>query len=174
MNVLNYPYRNDKNQRYSKQLFWELWVQLPIELRTIKPPFSLFSDKDGCINLGQEYISDADPTGYTTSKRIFGEYGYWKFLMKSRWFVDAKETWDEELDAKLKSEGLAKIRELSVGEDAKALQAAKYLANQEYKKKESGKGRGRPSNEEVQGHLKQASEDAQLIADAAQRIQLVS
>src|SRR5690242_9742651 len=127
MKKLEYPYRNEFNQRYTKQLFYELWITLPIENRSVEPPFTLNRPKDGYVCMQEEYIKDADPTGYKTAMRIFGEYAYWEMLCKIKWFIENKEAWDRELDAKLKSEGISKIRELSTGDDPKALNAAKFL-----------------------------------------------
>lgn len=166
------PFRNEQNQRFTKQLFWEQWITLPTDLRTLEPPFTLYTNKPGLLNFGQEYINDGDPTGYVTSKRLLGEYSYWTYLMKRSWFRAAKEDWDVELKAKLHSEGLSKIRELALGDDAKALQAAKYLSD-EFKEKTSTKGRGRPSKEEVSGALAQEVEDRKEIEEAAARIKLI-
>ncbi len=174
MEKVKYPYRNEHNRRYSKQLFYETWIQLPIENRLVEPAFSLHIQREGYINLGREYLADCDPTGYTTSTRIFGDYGYWKYLLKAGWFRDAVKIWDEELEAKLYSEGLAKIRELAMSDDKGALTAAKYLADKQFKLDKKGPARGRPSNDEVEGRLNQeAREVSEVEADAA-RIKLVS
>lgn len=171
MTKLEYPYKNDSNQRYSKQLFLEMWRTLPIDLRSVEPPFTLNYPRDGYICLREEYIKDGDPTGYKTAMRIFGEFAYWEYLCGIGWFRQAKETWDRELDAKLKSEGISKIRELAKGEDPKALNAAKFLATLEYKKGVSK--RGRPSSEEVEGKLKEEARARTDVDEDAARIKLV-
>lgn len=173
MAKVKYPYRNETNQRYSKQLFYEQWITLPHDLRTIEPAFSLHIQREGYKNLGREYLADCDPTGYTTSTRIFGDYGYWKHLMKAAWFRDAVAIWDEELEAKLYAQGLAKIRELANSDDKGALTAAKFLANKEFKLNASGPKRGRPSNEEVEGKLAQVAQELSEVNEDAARIRLV-
>lgn len=172
MAKLQLPYKNEQNQRYTRQLFWEQWVELPIENRLGEPPFTLHVDKPDKINFGQEYIADGDPTGYTTAKRLLGDYGYWRFLNKVSWFREAVKLWDEELEAKLYAEGMATIRQMAAGDDPKALQAAKYLANLEFKVDKQGSKRGRPSKEEVEGRLNQMAEEEQELVDAAERISL--
>jgi hypothetical protein len=133
----------------------------------------LYYPKEGFVCLGREYIADADPSGYTTATRIFGDYGYWKHLLKAGWFREAVRTWDEELEAKLYAEGLAKIRELANSEDKGALTAAKYLANREFKSENrAGPKRGRPSNEEIEGKLSQAAEELSDLNSDATRIGL--
>ncbi len=168
-----YPYRNEGNQRYSKQLFYEQWITLPIDQRLIEPAFSLHIQRDGYVNLGREYLRDCDPTGYTTATRIFGDYGYWKHLLKASWFRDAVRIWDEELEAKLYAQGLATIRAIANSDDKGALTAAKYLANREFKLNGNGPKRGRPSAEEVEGKLAQVAQDVSDIAADAARISLV-
>jgi hypothetical protein len=174
INKLAPPYKNDTNQRYSKQLFLEKWRELPIALRVVEPPFTLNYPKEGYICLRQEYVKDADPTGYKTAMRIFGEYEYWEYLKSIAWFREALQDWDRELDSKLRSENIAKIRELAKGEDAKALNAAKFLATLEYRKETSTAKRGRPSNEEVEGRLKQEASERDAVDEDAVRIRLVT
>lgn len=169
---LQFPYKNEQNQRYSKQLFFETWRDLPVEQRLGEPPFTLNMEKDGLISFHDEYIQDADPTGYKTSTRLLGDFAYWKHLMKAGWFRDAVAQWDEELEAKLQSEALDKIREISRGDDPKALAAAKFLATKEYKKTGATK-RGRPSKDELEGRLNQEAEEIKKLQDDAARIRLV-
>lgn len=148
---------------------------MPIDLRTVEPPFTLSLRKDGYICLREEYILDSDPTGYKTAMRIFGEFAYWEYLNSIKWFKEIKETWDRELEAKLKSEGIEKIRTIAKGDDPKALQAARFLATLEYKKGSSSLSpkRGRPSSEEVEGRLKQETREREAVDEDAERIKLV-
>lgn len=173
MAQVKYPFRNEGNQRYSKQLFYEQWIQLPIDQRVIEPAFSLHVKRDGYTHLGKEYVNDCDLSGYTTSTRLFGDFGYWKHLLKAGWFREAVAIWDEELEAKLYAQGLKKIRELANSEDKSALTAAKYLANREFKRNAQGPKRGRPSNEEVEGRLKQEAESKSDLESDAARIRLI-
>ena len=173
MKILKPPYRNENNQRYSKQLFHEQWVNLPVEDRIISPVFTLYSDKEGLINLGKEYVADADPSGYKTATRLFKDFGYWKHLLRASWFREAVAVWNEELEAKLFSEGLDKIRMIALSDDKGALTAAKYLADKGYLSEKKASPRGRPSKDEVEGRLSQEAKDAQQLMEDAERIRLV-
>lgn len=161
------------NQRYSKQLFYELWQTLPLDDRAIEPAFSLHIKREGLICFREEYVNDADMSGYTTSVRLLGDYGYWKHLMKASWFRDAVKEWDEEIEAKLYAEGMLKIRQLASSDDKGALTAAKYLADKNFKLEKKGTVRGRPSNEEVEGVLKEAARELSEHEQDAERIGLV-
>lgn len=172
MEKLKFPYRNEYGHRYTKALFLELMQTIPLEERVADAPFTLHRKLEGYICFGDEYVNDGDPTGYTTSKRLLGEYAYWKYLEKRDWFREALAVWNEELDAKLASEGIRKIRELALGDDAKALQAAKYLSNLEHKR--NGAKRGRPSKEEIQGNIAIEADEARRLQEDLQRISLVT
>jgi hypothetical protein len=135
---------------YTRQLFWEESITLPIEKRMIKPFFTLYKDRPNTLNFGKAYIKSKDPTGYTVAQELLdGDYTLWTVLMGCRWFLAAKEVWDRELDAALSSEGLKAIREMAEdGMPAQKLAAAKYLANKEYRKDKTA-NKGRPKREEV-------------------------
>lgn len=172
-------FRNDTNQRYTRQLFVDCQRELTLEDRLIEPPYTLMHDVKGKVNFRKIYVELADPTGYQLAIRYLEDFDHWRLLMKSPWFREAKAIWDEELDAKLKSEGMAAIRLFADGVEGVApavqLQAAKYLAGLEHRKKPATEKptRGRPSKAEVQGELKRTASDNADIAADFDRIRLV-
>lgn len=143
-------FRSDNGQYFTRQLFWEMWVELPIDKRVIEPIFTLYKDKDGLINFGKAYVKTKDPTGTKVAKQLLnGDYTLWTVLNGCRWFVAAKEIWDRELDAALVSEAMDTIRELAKeGMPAQRLAAAKFLAQKSYRK-ENTANKGRPKREDV-------------------------
>lgn len=167
------PFRNEYNQRYSKQLFYEQWQQLPLDQRAIEPAFSLHIKREGLTCFREEYVNDGDMSGYTTSVRLLGDYGYWKHLMKAGWFREAVAEWNEELEAKLYAEGMKKIRELADSDDKGALTAAKYLADKNFKLEKKASARGRPSKEEIEGRLNQEAREISDVEADAERIRLI-
>jgi hypothetical protein len=174
-----YPFKNDSGQRYSKQLFRDLWVNLPVEGRTVHPCFTLHDDVEGYINFGREYINLEDTTGYKIAMRYFKTYDFWEFLMRSPWFREAKAVWDREIEAKLQAEALTAIRRIAADEEDKGrLSAAKFLyeAAGGVAKKNGPRvrgGAGRPSKEEVQGIIKQEAEDQKSLLSDLERIRAV-
>lgn len=165
------PPKASNGRYYTRQLFWDQWVDMPIESRIVGPFFTLTRDREGLINFGKEYVDCGDPTGYKVAQKLFdGDYTLWTVLMQCRWFVAAKELWDKELDAKLKSEGLDKVRELlRDGLAPQQLAAAKYLANQEYRKDRAA-GKGRPKREDVDRAAKELAASEKEVADDMARI----
>ena len=158
---------------FTRQLFWEEWVDLPIEQRTTDPAFTLYRDKPGLINFGKKYVELRDPTGYAVSQELLGDYSHWQTLMRCKWFLAAKESWDRELDAALASEAMAKIRTLLAdGLPAQQLAAAKYLANREYRKDKAAT-KGRPSNDQIVKEAARQAEYNRELEEDAKRIRLV-
>ena len=166
-------FRASNGKYYTRQLFWDEWINLMQSERQIDPPFCLHGNKPELINFGKAYVESEDPTGYKVAQKLLGGYQLWTVLMKTKWFQEAKKLWDEELDARLKSQGIEKLKEiLENGMPAQQLQAAKYLANQEYKGT-SGSSRGRPSNSEVEKAAREAAEIRDALQSDADRIRLV-
>lgn len=160
-------------RRPTKSLFHEMWIGIPVEARQGTPKFSLHRDKPGLINFGKEYIAYGDMTGYKMASKYLDGYSHWNLLMKSQWFKDAKAVWDEEIEARLYAESMETLVAISKGEGPQAIQAAKFLATKQYKEKGFGRGKGRPTKEQVEGLLKQEAEDMKTLHNDAERIRLV-
>lgn len=168
--VTSNQFRTPTGKYYTRQLFWEEWVTLMLEHRAINPVFTLHKDKPGLINFGRAYVESRDPTGYTVSQELLGDYSLWITLMGCRWFVAAKEIWDREMDAAIKSEAMKEIRELSKdGLPAQRLAAAKYLANKEYRKDNTA-SKGRPKREDIDRAAKEMAATERDIEEDLKRI----
>lgn len=167
------PYKNQSGQYYTRQLFWEESIELSDSMKAIAPVFTLYKNKPGLINFGQEYILSEDPTGYTVAQKLLGEYSHWTILMKSKWFKAAKTLWDDELDARLTARGFNKIQELlKDGPPAQQLAAAKYLADKEYRKDKSA-SKGRPSKKEIDEKIREDADTQEQLSADFKRISLV-
>lgn len=165
----------DNNKFFTTQLFWEQWIELPLDRRTVEwPPFCLHRDREGCVNFGKEYVKLRDPTGYKVAMKLLGDYHHWIALNACTWFKAAREMWDEELDQILKEEAFRKIRELMVdGQPAQQLAAAKYLANAEHRR-EAKASKGRPSKEAIEKETRRVAAVERELADDFRRIRAVS
>lgn len=157
---------------YTRQLFWEEWIDMSDAEKIMDPPFTLYKDKPGKINFGKEYVRRDDPTGYRVAVEVLGDYRLWTTLMKTKWFQSAKKIWDDELEAKLASQGIEKIKELMEhGMPAQQLAAAKYLANREYSR-DSKASKGRPSNAQVAEAAREEAAVERHLAEDFKRISL--
>lgn len=166
-------FKASNGKYYTRQLFWDEWVNLMQSERQIDPPFCLHGNKPELINFGKAYVESEDPTGYKVAQELLGGYQLWTVLMKTKWFQEAKKIWDEELDARLKSQGIEKLKEiLTNGQPAQQLQAAKYIANLEYKGA-TRSSRGRPSNAEIEKAAREEADIRSTLEADYQRISLV-
>lgn len=157
---------------FTRQLFYEEFVNLTIEQRVVeKPMFSLYKNRPGTINFGKAYVESRDPTGYRVTQELLnGDYTLWTVLMGCRWFVAAKEVWDRELDAALASDAIQEIQFLmKEGMPAQKLAAAKYLANREYKKDKTAT-KGRPKREDIDKAAKDLAVSEKELAEDLKRI----
>ncbi len=104
------------------------------------------------------FIELEDMTEYEPAIQLVESWKEWERL-KRDWprLASHINDWKEELAIKLRSQASRKIKELSDGDDAKALQAAKWIAEGGWNKRA---GAGRPTKA-------QATKEAKEIARAA-------
>jgi hypothetical protein len=162
---------------YTAQLFYERYILMPPSKKSGKPKFTLYANNvPGCVNFGDRYVALEDPTGWKISMELLdGDYKHWQALMKCSWFREAKEVWDEALNAKLQTRGLDVIQEIARGDSEEVtpairLQAAKFLATKGYLPPKEKSPRGRPSKEEVEGELKRVAELHTTVSEDLARI----
>ena len=116
------------------------------------------SDKDieGHISMRRVYLEISDPTEYQTAQALLGDFKHWQALCTRRWFREHLDQWRIELDTKLESEQIVKLRETAADpKSSSRVTAAKTLLGKPWRKKDTL--RGRPSEEERQGYMKQAA-----------------
>lgn len=163
-------FRGENNKRYTQLLFHERAEALGAARQTIPPMYTLYDDVEGLVNFGREYVKDMDPTGHKTAMRLLENYDHWLQLMGTKWFKEAKDEWDKEVAAKMEKEATDILRGIALDSDlkpAERISAAKAILGRAKAVKAPneplrGKGRGRPTNEEVTGELKR---QAQLTKD---------
>lgn len=135
------------------------------------PPESIFFRKDGCNklrSLHQLYLEAEDPSEYDFAVSTLGNYEHWKALIALDFFQpflkEMRDTLGIKLDAK--TVRAAKLC-MSEGTGPVALQAAKWLNARVVK---TGKTRGRPSNDEIEGELKRKAEERAEIEQDLRRL----
>jgi hypothetical protein len=105
----------------------------------------------------QRFVDLADMTGYKFSQKYLGGYSHWKALEASS-FAPHIEDWREELEVKIRCEGLERIsQEASEGH----YQANKFLVDRGWDTRSAG----RPTKLEVEKKVKR---DAKVV-EAAKR-----
>ena len=94
------------------------------------------------------FIECNDPTGYLFAITFLGGWKHWLALQESPALAHHLLQWEEELEVKMRSENLQLVVQEAKGE--KGYQAAKYLVEAGWKKKEAG----RPSKASIKKESK--------------------
>ena len=111
----------------------------------------------------------ADPTEYEFALQAFGSWKHWIKIKNSKVIKVFVEDWPVELEVKLRSEGIKGV--IKEAESGKAkFNAAKFLANADWKASTSK--RGRPTKEEVERERKIAAKLNSEFSEDAERIGL--
>ena len=105
------PYKAPNNTWYTRALFLEIAQLQKKDDRPIQPVFTLRHDKEGLINGRKTFVELGDPTGYKWAMKYLGDWDHWLVLEQCTWFKEALAEWRRELDSKIASEAMDRIRE---------------------------------------------------------------
>jgi hypothetical protein len=120
------------------------------------------------LSIKKLYLEIADPTEYEFAKKCFDSWAHWKRLCEKTTNLHPYiAAWREELEVKLRSQGVRGVMLEAYSEGKGALQAAKWLADKGWTEKRTA---GRPSNEELAGERKQRASVKQTMEDDLARI----
>ncbi len=110
-------------------------------------------------SLKKRYLECRDPHEYTFAVKWIGSWKHWLRIKESERLRPHVEEWADELEVKLRSEGLAKIMK----EDS--YNANKYIADKGW-----NKVAGRPTKEAVAGERKKQAAIRGEVSDDADRL----
>ncbi len=79
----------------------------------------------------KKYVSMEDPTGYTQAMELLGDWEHWLFLRSSTTLKPYFDSWDKELEIRLRSKAIANMIKHSKTE--KGQTSAKWLAEAGFK-----------------------------------------
>ena len=168
--TLRYPehkkHLKDKMNRLRTQsLFREFYISEQDPLWTLQD-----EDAQGKLpSLKKLYLEIGDPTEYEFAMQAFGSWKQWVKIKNAKVIQPFVEDWPIELEVKLRSDGIkGVIAEAKSGKSK--FNAAKYLANANWKGTASK--RGRPTKEEVERERKIAAKLDSEFSEDAQRIGL--
>ena len=165
------PFRHPANNvRFLLGLFYEkVASDKSTVLYTLKD-----NDHEGFPSFYRLYMEIDDPTEWNVAQELVDGWEHWEILCESSWFKPYIERWRKELDLRMKSKALHKIRLEAKTNNKEALAANRYLLERGWEPKESNKNkRGRPTKEEIkQAANTLASEERSLLEDM-NRLRLV-
>ena len=118
------------------------------------------------MDLHLMYLEEADPTEYNFALRAFGSWEHFKHMRTLSWFLVYLNQWREELEVKLRAEGVKALRKTAKTEGARGISAAKFLAEKGWEPKK----RGRPSQEEIERERQIQARMQEDLQDDASRL----
>lgn len=121
-------------------------------------------------SLKKVYLEMEDVTEYEFALATLGSFVQWETLCKTTWFKEHAEQWRKELNLKLKAKGMRSIIQAATTDENLSFQAMKYLSDNQYLEKKSG--RGRPSKADVEAELKKEANANKSFKADAERIGL--
>ena len=122
-------------------------------------------------SLRRLYLEVSDPEEFLFAMEVFKSDRHWQILTDAEWFQPYLHEYREALHKKLRSEAIRDIRKISGSMDeAKALQAAKWLGEGGYKAKRE---KGRPEASEVVRETKVQVASKAMVNEDAERIGLI-
>lgn len=112
----------------------------------------------GKPSLYRLYMEMSDPTEYLFAQAYLSDWTHWKMLCDAEWFKPYVARWREELELKLKAEGLARIIQESRSPGREGHSATKYLLEKGWEK--STETKGRPSKEAIRSEANRIAVEA--------------
>jgi hypothetical protein len=151
----NNPFRNEKNVRYTKGLFFEMTLpeSRSSAMYTLKD-WDHEVDGKTYKSLYRLYMEMNDPTEWKFATNCLDGWGHWELLCECNWFRPLVERWRKELELRMKSQALSRIMSEAKTGSREAFTANKYLLEKGWEPKDAK--RGRPSKEEIRREAKAA------------------
>lgn len=166
-------FRDSMNRWRTQSLFLESsWASSSPDapIYTMKPEDLPPSPQhpNGLPSFSRLYLDTLDPTEYTQATTLMGGWEHWKVLCESKWFSDYILPIREELEVRLRSEGLKKMAKIMTGDERNTLAAAKYMADGLFRERKAG----RPSKAAIDAETRKQAELQRRIQDDAKRLGL--
>lgn len=140
-------FRNASGSRYLNALFFEHYLDKETVLYTLKS-----KDHNGYPSLYRLYMELADPLEYTFANTYFEDWDHWKTLTECNWFKPYITKWRKELELKIRSEALVRLRQDAEGDSKTSVSSNKYLLEGGWKDKAE---KGRPSKDDIRKAAKE-------------------
>lgn len=159
------------NQRYLKGLFFE---KVDSDKSTV-----LYTLKDvpheGFPSFYQLYMAIDDPTEWEVSQQLTDGWEHWEMLCSCTWFKPFVERWRKELELRMKSKALSKIKTEAKTGSKESFGANKYLLEKGWEAKEGQrKGAGRPTKDEIKRAADELAKAHNQLSDDYERLGLAN
>lgn len=158
-------FKNASGAYLTLNLFYETSLDKTQVVYTLKE-----RDHAGFPSLYLAYMSANDPTEYSFATTYLDGWTHWERLLKAGWFKGYVDAWRKELELRLRSEALIRIRASASSESKEAFQANKYLLNGQWKSRPEKRRAGAPSKQEIREAANDAFSDHQTLQADLERI----
>jgi hypothetical protein len=141
-------FRTSNNQRLLKGLFFETSDNRDYVVYTLK-------DRDHTVgevtypSLYRLYLETEDLTEYQFAVSYLDSWEHWQMLKSCTWFKPYAKRWKEELETKVMSRALSRLKAEAASSSKNAFLANRFLIERGWVPKEDRKAVGRPSKEEI-------------------------
>lgn len=155
------------NSRLLKQLFFEhTLADKSTVLYTLKD-----SDHRGYPSLYRLYMELDDPTEWEVGQQLVDGWEHWEMLCACAWFKPYVERWRRELELRMKSKALARVKAEARTNSKESFMANRYLIEKGWEPKDGQKaGRGRPSKEEIRKAANEIASSQERVSGDYERI----
>ena len=157
------PFRTANNKYRLSALFLERPGSDGLALYSLKN-----KDVGDIPSLYRLYMEAEDPLEFTFANTYFEGWEHWSLLCSSDWFKPYIAAWRRELELKIKSEALARLRKDAAGGSKSSAMSNRYLLDGGWKDKPA---KGRPSKAEVKRAADEQAEALKQLEDDLTRIQ---
>ena len=163
----------DKMGRWrSLSMFWENRHPDYDPIFTLKE-----EDHKGLPSLYRLYMETEDPTEFKFAEAHLGGWTHWKSFKDAKWFKPHIEAWRAELKVRMESKRYHEMKRVQSEAEYNSpqyIQATKWLAERYGEAPAKPVKRGRPSKDEVKGHLKQEAQELSALDADAKSIGLIN
>lgn len=122
-------------------------------------------------SLRRLYLECADPTEYQFATAFLGGWDHWQVLSNADWFQPHIQKWRSELEVRLQSEAIQRIKDEAMADGRNGFAANRFLVSQGWiSKKAEPNRRGRPSKEEIRKIAVQEAFNERTIEDDLKRL----
>jgi len=140
----NKNFRTEKGVAITQSLFLEIGYKLNLAMFTLEDEDKVFKDVE-YPSLKKRFLEMEDPTEYMFATTYLGGWNHWKRLCANGMLKPHIEEWREELQLKLKAQGVkSMIKEAQMGGKGQATAARWLAANGWLDDGDSKKQVGRP------------------------------
>lgn len=159
------------NNRYYKALFFEeTGADKSTVVYTLKDV-----DHEGFPSLYRLYMELDDPTEWEVANQLMDGWEHWENLCTCTWFKPIVERWRKEVELRMKSKALHRIRSEAKTASKEAFAANKYILEKGWEPKESSKsGRGRPTKDEIKRAADDLAKASNQLSDDYLRLGLAN